>query len=332
MNVAIYNHASELPDLPAGGYFHSRELMELCEHTPHLQPFMVVVSDDAGHVKSHLLAVEQNRHSWLPPYLYRHVRIMGEGTYASDDAVHESPDGGHWSKNMLFSQMLSAVTRRLQKRTLYVEVSHLSQKMFGYAPLRAEGYFPVRWTSVHNSLHSRMPEERISERQMKYIKAAMRRGAITKVVETVEEFKAFSRLLHRHNWLKPRRYIPHDEFFEGMRRAGRCKLLITTFHDTVIGCSVLVYSEGDAYLWYSAARRKSYVPLHPNALTFWNSIRQAHQDGMQHIRFMDVGLPFRKNPYRDFILSFGGKEVSTFRWFRISIRWVNRLASWLWRE
>ena len=47
---------------------------------------------------------------------------------------------------------------------------------------------------------------------------------------------------------------------------------------------------------------------------------------------MDVGLPFRKNPFRDFLLRFGGKEVSSYRWFRISIRWVNRLASWLWRE
>ena len=54
--------------------------------------------------------------------------------------------------------------------------------------------------------------------------------------------------------------------------------------------------------------------------------------GRQHIRFLDVGLPFRKNPYRNFILRFGGKEVSTYRWFRISIRWVNALASWLWRE
>jgi hypothetical protein len=47
---------------------------------------------------------------------------------------------------------------------------------------------------------------------------------------------------------------------------------------------------------------------------------------------MDVGLPFRHNPYRDFILSFGGKEVSTLRWFRINFRWANKLASWLWRE
>ena len=72
--------------------------------------------------------------------------------------------------------------------------------------------------------------------------------------------------------------------------------------------------------------------LHPNAITIWNAMKHAHTEGMQHFRFIDVGLPFRRNIYRDFILSFGGKEVTAFRWFRISIRWVNTLASWWWRE
>ena len=48
--------------------------------------------------------------------------------------------------------------------------------------------------------------------------------------------------------------------------------------------------------------------------------------------FMDVGLPFSKNPFREFILRFGGKEQSTYRWFRFSIRWVNKLLRWLYRE
>jgi hypothetical protein len=47
---------------------------------------------------------------------------------------------------------------------------------------------------------------------------------------------------------------------------------------------------------------------------------------------MDVGLPFQKNPFREFILRFGGKEQSTYRWFRFGIRWINRLLTWLYRE
>ena len=186
--------------------------------------------------------------------------------------------------------------------------------------------------SVHTSLHSRSPEERISEKLLHRIELAQQRGTVTTIVETDEEFRAFSKLLHQHHWLKPRRYIPDDYFFKSMMKNGRCHIFITKYHQKVIGCTVCIYAGSDAYLWYSASRRKSYAPLHPNAVTIWETIRYAYNKNYQHIRFLDVGLPFRRNPYRDFILRFGGKEVSTYRWFRINIRWVNKLASWLWRE
>ena len=320
MKVTIHTDITTLPTLPEGSYFHSRELMELCLRTPRHKPYMVVVTDDDGEVVAHLLAVERYRYIWMLPLLHRHVRILGEGIY------RDKPD------NMLFSMMIHALTRRLSNRSMYMEVSHLSQKMFGYAPLRAEGYFPVKWMNVHNSLHSKTPEERIMPRQLEHVTQAIERGVETHEVKTDEDFKAFTKLMRRHYWLKLRRYLPDNAFFKGMMDEGYCKILLTTYKGKTVGCSVMVYSEGDAYLWYTASRRKSYASLHPNGVTFWNSIRQAHKDNCQHIRFMDVGLPFRRNPYRDFILSFGGKEVSTLRWFRISFRWLNKLASWLWRE
>ena len=326
MTVTIYTDTATLPALPSGSYFHSRELMELCLRTPHQKPYMAVVMDDDGEVVANLLAVKSYRYIWLLPQLHHHVRILGEGVYRT------KKEDDPWSKNMVFSMMLDALTRKLQNRVLYMEVSHLSQKMFGYAPLRAAGYFPVRWMSIHNSHHSHAPEERINERQLQRIEAAMARGIETHEVESEEDYKRFFRLLYRHYWFKPRRYIPAATFFRGMQEAGHCKMLITTHKGKTLGCAIYVYSDGDAYLWYSASRRKSYAALHPNAVTYWNTIRYTYNDGCQHIRFMDVGLPFRHNPYRDFILSFGGKEVSTFRWFHTRLGWANKLASWLWRE
>ena len=322
MKVTVYEHASEVPALPQGSYFHSVALMELCEITPRHKPYMVVVTQDDGIVVAHMLAIVRYRRSWLPPYLYSHVRVMGEGEYHLDGLDRQE----------VFGLMAKTITSRFQWRLLYMEFSHLSEKMFGYRQLRRLGYFPVRWMNVHNSLHSRAPEERITERLLQRITKAQERGVTTKVVQTEEEFRQFSKLLRRHNWLKPRRFIPDNAFFKGMMEGGHCKLFLTTIHDHVVGCSACVYSGRDAYLLYSAARRKSYPIYAPLTVTFWNTIQDAHQLGCDHIRFVDVGLPFRKNMYRDFILRFGGKEVSTYRWFRISIGWVNRLASWLWRE
>lgn len=316
VKVTIYEHASVMPTLPVKDYFHSPELMLLCEQTPRHKPYMAVAEDTDGQIVGHLLCIVRYKVSWLPPYLYTHARIYGDNHCPAS----------------VFGHLLDALTERLSNRVLYIEVSNLSEKMYGYRELRHHSFFPVRWMSVHNSLHSRTPEERITERQLRRVENAINRGVITKEVETEEEFKAFSKLLRRHHWLKPRRYIPDDTFFRGMVKGGHARILITLVHDKVVGCTFTVYSGRDAYLWYNAARRKSYAPFHPNAVSFWNTIRDAHSRGYDHIRFMDVGLPFRKNPFRDFILRYGGKEVSTYRWFRISIRWVNSLASWLWRE
>ena len=324
LKVTIYTRTAELPPIPEGNYFHSPELMALCERTPRLKPYMVVVTGSTGEVVAHMLATMRYRRSWIPPYLYMHVRVMGEGVYHHTDDEH--------NEQYLFGRMAEAVTERLQNRCLYIEFSHLSQKMFGYKDLKRMNYFHVKWMNIHNSLHSRTPEERITERQMRRIDAAQERGAVTKLVETHAEFRDFSRLLRRHNWLKPRRYLPDDTFFEEMMKSNRCRLFITKVRDKVIGCCACVISNGDMYLWYSASRRKSYAIYHPNAVTIWKAMKYAHEEGMQHFRFVDVGLPFRRSPYRDFIMSFGGKEVTGFRWFRISIRWVNAIASWWWRE
>jgi len=320
MQITVYEHAKDAPELKPGSFFHSKELMELCERTPRHKPYMAVVTDDNGLAVAHMLALVYSRMSWLPPYLYSHARVLGEGVYRN------GPD------EELFGMMQNELTKALKDKVLYIEFSHLTQKMFGYSSLRNAGYFHVRWMNIHNSLHSRTPEERITHKEMQRVKNAMERGATTKIVETEEEFKAFSKLLRRHHWLKPRRFIPDDTFFRGLQEAGRCKIFITKYREKVIGCSVCVYDGDDAYLWYSAARRKSFAALHPNAMTYWATIKDAHQSDCKHIRFVDVGLPFRKSLYRDFILRFGGKEVSAYRWFRISIRWVNGFAKWLWRE
>ncbi|MBQ9668754.1 MAG: GNAT family N-acetyltransferase, partial [Prevotella sp.] len=251
---------------------------------------------------------------------------FGEGVYANADDEEIPP------RNELFGMMLQAITSRLGRWMLYIEVSRLSHKMFGYREFRASGYFPVRWMNIHNSLHSRAPEERISPRMQQRIDSAYERGVVTDEVSSEADLESFIRLLRQHNWLKPKRYIPDDKFFVGLAQSDHAQLYLTRYRDHIIGCSAVVVSEGQAYLWFAAYRRKTYATLHPDVLTIWHAIKDAHRLGRQHIYFMDVGLPFRKNAFREFILRFGGKPTSTYRWFRCSIRWINALLSWIYRD
>ena len=70
LKVTICTHAAELPAILEGNYFHSPELMELCEKTPRLKPYMAVVTGAGGQVVAHMLATMRFRRSWMPPYLY----------------------------------------------------------------------------------------------------------------------------------------------------------------------------------------------------------------------------------------------------------------------
>ena len=283
---------------------------------------VVVEEEESGKVVCHLLAMLRYRSSLFPPYLYTHCRIYGEGDYEEENEQKEE----------LFDMMLTALTRKLQHWVLYLEVSHLSQKMFGYRRFRQQGFFPVHWMSIHNSLHSRAPEERISEKMKLQIERSQSRGLKTKEIESAEDFKKFIKLLRSHHWFKPKRYIPDGEFFRQLMEGQNARLFVTEYHEKVIGCCACAYSKGDAYLWYSGFRRKSYLRLHPDIMTVWNALQQAYEYKYNHMFFMDVGLPFRRNSFREFILSFGGKPVSTYRWFRCNLPWVNALLKWVYKS
>ena len=319
--TTIYTKTEGMPKLQEGSYFHSRELMEICEAAPRQRAYMVVVTNESGQELSHMLGIVRYRTLLLPPFLLIHCRILGEGVYSNEA-----------QKDELLGEMLGALTRKLDNRVLFIEVSNMSQKMMGYKQLRQAGYYPINWMSIHNSLHSHAPEERINEKLQRRIDNAHQRGAKTEIVSTEEDFKAFQKLLRKHHILKPKRYIPDEIFFRKVMEGTGGKLFVTKYHGRVIACAAVAYSEGDAYLWYSAFKRKTYHKLHPDTIVIWDVMKHAHQNGYKHMRFMDVGLPYGKNPFREFILRFGGKEQSTYRWFRFSIRWVNKLLAWLYRE
>ena len=125
LTTTIYRRSSELPQLEDSNFFHSRRLMEISEQTPHQRPYMVVVSDSSNRVLSHLLAIQHIRPMWLPPFILVHCRVLGEGIYTQSD----------YPADQLFGEMITKLNQTINNFALYIEVSNLSQKMFGYRQL-----------------------------------------------------------------------------------------------------------------------------------------------------------------------------------------------------
>lgn len=239
----------------------------------------------------------------MPPYLFSQGRVYGEGVYRDET-----------EKKDIFPMMLDAVIKAFHnKLCLFVEFSDLSSKMFGYKAFRQHEFFPVTWMHIHNSLHSLSPEERLSEQTLRTIGKGYNAGIITRETDNDDEIKAFHSMLKNYYRFKPHRYIPSVEFFLELSKSNNGCVYVTLKHERVIGGSAVVYSGNNAYLWFVASRKKSHPVVHPEVLTVWHAIRASYDSGKDHIYFMNVGLPFRTNHYRDFILKFGGKPVSAYR-------------------
>ena len=267
----------------------------------------------------------------VPPYLFTQGRIFGEGDY--DEALDST------ERDEVFGALLEAITRKFQRRLcLYAELSNVSQKMFGYRHFRKEGYFPVSWQEVHNSLQGTPPSERIDAKLLKTIRKCTSlkeyggMGVATRQVTDLSECKNFYKQLRSFYQSKPRNFIPPYKMFAELIKSEHARYYQTVYNGKPIGACVCIYSNHNAYLWFMASKRKTHTKQHPDAVLLWHAIDQAYQDDCTHFYFMDAGLPFPKSHFREFILQFGGKPVTKYRWFRCSISGLNRLLSWLCRE
>lgn len=320
-HVRLYTTGEELPDMTSNNFFHSPELFHIIEKTPGQTPFMAVATDDDNQIVGHLLAVVRRRGSLIPPYLFTQGRVYGEGEYA-DDAHSEE----------IFGLLLAAITRKMRRRLcLYTEFSDLSRKMFGYRYFRQNAFVPVSWQEVRNSLHSKAPSDRVTEKMRERIAHVYSLGVETREARTEQEVRQFHRLLRRFVKFKIRHLPPSEELFLELHKSARIRIFITLYKQKIIGGCVCAFSQGNACLWYIASKRKSYPHLHPNMMTIWHAMNWAWENHYAHFCFLDAGLPYPRNPHREFILSFGGKPLATYRWFRFSGGWFNRLISWFYQ-
>lgn len=320
INVVIVTKGKDLPPMGCKNFFHSEALFRMIENTPGQRPYMAIAYD-GGKIVGHMLVMLRRRGSLIPPYLFTQARVYGEGEY------EEGCD-----KEEVFGQILQHTMKKLRRDLcLYVEFSDLSVKMFGYGKFRENGFFPVHWMEIHNSLHSLPPAKRLTYRTRKNIIKARRAGLATAIAQTEKEYNDFFRIIKNYLTFNIRMYIPDLRLFHELKDNGSCKLFITKYNGKIISGCLCVYSDGNCYLWYLASRHK-FHRRRVNALTVWGAMQDAYEDGYRHVYFMDVGLPFRKNRFREFILGFGGKPVGTYRWFRFSFKWLNNILSWIYRE
>nr|WP_302829399.1 GNAT family N-acetyltransferase [uncultured Bacteroides sp.] len=319
LKLTTYYRGSQVPELPGTNTFHSTELFRIYEATPGYTPLLIVASE-AGKPIAKLLAAIRKSVRLFPPGIIKRCEIYGTGEYFDNQADREA----------IFSDMLQRLTDEALREAFLIEFRNLDNAKFGYKAFRENHYFAINWLRVRNSLHLvTQAEEWFSPSRIRQIKKGFKNGAKVSEAHTAKEIRDFAHMLHKVYSAKIRRHFPSRDFFQQlekqMMKSRQSRIFIVTYKDKIIGGSACIYSDESAYLWFSGGMRKTYALQYPGILAVWYALHDAKQRGYRHLEFMDVGLPFRKHGYRDFVLRFGGKQISTRRWFHFKWEWLNRM-------
>lgn len=318
LKLTTYYRGSVVPELPGTNTFHSTELFRIYEATPGYSPVLIVASEGDKPVAKLLAAIRRSVRMF-PPGIIKRCEVYGAGEYFDETA----------DKEAIFSEMLQRLTDVALRDSFLIEFRNLENPMFGYKSFRENRYISINWLRVRNSLHSiEKVESRFSPSRIRQIKKGLKNGAQVREARTMEETLSFANMLRHVYSSKIRRHFPNINFFlhlESQLKEEQSKIFIVTYKEKIIGGSACIYSDDSAYLWFSGGMRKTYALQYPGILAVWKALDDAKQRGFRHMEFMDVGLPFRKHGYREFVLRFGGKQSSTRRWFRFRWDWLNRV-------
>ena len=312
IRLTTYEHAKDIPELPGTNVFHSTDLFRILEQTPGYRPVLLVAFEGDKPIGK-LLCITRRNFRLLG--FTEKTYVYGVGEYFNTERKREE----------IFNELLTYFT------TLYKEGSfrNLEEPLFGYRYFRQNGYFPVRWLRVRNSIHHEQLDKWMSASRKRQIARGLKNGASIEIASSLEDIRAFFMMLKKYYSPKVHRYLPDFHLFaffsEESFPAGMGKIFIVRYKEKIIGGSVCLFSDDTAYLMFSAGMRKSYPLLYPGVLAVWEAMTYAREHGYSHFEFIEAGLPFKKFSYRDFILRFGGKQLSTRRWFKVRWNWLNRL-------
>ena len=318
IRLVTYRREEDIPVLPGCDVFHSAESFRVMARTTGFTVLLFVAYEGDKPVGK-LLTLTRRLSRVLP--FWKKTVVFGVGDYL-DDTYH---------RDEVFSELLSYMVTVHKEETVMFEFRNLKESLFGYKYFRENGFFPVKFLRVVNSLHHGKLGKWMDISRRRQIERGLVNGADMCLAETKEETMEFFRMMKRYYSSRLNRYFPDMSFFEELCDCNRdrevARVFVVKYKGRVIGGSVCLFSGEDVYLLFSGGMNKTYHHLYPGVLAVWKAMTYAYDNGYRHLEFMNAGLPFKKIGYRDFILSFGGMQTSSRRWYRVRPAWLNRLLT-----
>ncbi len=326
MRIEIFTKSEEIPTLIRGSILHSAAMFRALEGEHASKPYMLVAYDSNDAEIGHLLITRNRSIRIFPPVFSVWYTIQGEGTYSKLCTDREQ----------IFASFLEKVFDIFDFRHSFIEVQNIEDSRFAYSVLSKHNFTPLRDHRNYISLHSKTPRERLSRAYKAHIRKAESAGVTTRIATTREEVDKALKLIKNFYKTKTRKKYPKRErilkllYNSDGSLSNNAKIFLVIYKGNIIGSSICIYEQGRAFLAYSCGLRKRYPLQYPGIMAIWAALSNAHKEGYDHFEFLEVrGLSRLRKSFLNTIGNFGGKEVSTLRWYHFKWGWLNKFLRWI---
>ena len=320
-SVNVYYKKDDLPIMEDRNFFHYASSFDWYGKSATYEPLMLVAFNENKPIAA-MFAVITRRNRYLYGSLFKRCFISQQPSFF-DDSV---------SQIDVFHLLISKLVKEVRNKVFLIRYYSLGSSIFGYKGFRENSFYSVKWINIKNSLQRRRKIwDQLYNSRKNQVNKAIKKGVIIDELKSEENLPEIYKLIEKTNNRKISHRFPPYQYFENFFchyvLKGKGKIILTRYHDKIIGGAVLGF-EGNStvYCLYYWGKSRRYKNLYPTIFTLYSAMQRAEDEGFDFFDYMDVGFINENTGRARFLLQFGGKQLATRRWYRYNWGLLNFFA------
>ncbi len=293
---------------PTATWFQTREAYDFYASLPSLMtPFVFAVVENSK-LTGAIVGYITHEPNKLKQFFTRRAIIIGGPLLAADIS------------NEALEQLLTAVTKSLRRRAIYIETRNFNDYSRWRSVFEKCGFAYQPHLNFHIDTSSEeMAQKKIGKHRWKYIRLSLRDGAKLVSAPTLQQVFEYYQILKELYVTKVKTPLFPFQFFEKLYALKSAKFLLVDFDGKIVGGTVCMSLENKAlYEWFVCGDDNYHKGIRPSSVATWFGIQYAAQHGYPLFDLMGAGIPNKKYGVRDFKAEFGGNLVEHGRFIHVS--------------
>lgn len=277
--------------------FQSEAYYSFLSETGLFQPFRFAVSrkGECGIIQGYV----QGDGGPVKRFLSRRAIVNG-GPYWREDATREEK-----------LELLRKAIAGLRHRVIYLETRNFKDYSVD-RPLfeKADFQYEPHYNFIVDTSSEEVVEMNMGKSRKRDVKTSLKNGATVIDNPTLEEVRAFYKILKDLYKTRVKTPLFPLSFFEKLYQTSFSKFILVSYNQEIVGGTVCVFDDETVYEWFACGKDGVYKNVFPSTVATYYGILFAAQSGRKKFDMMGAGAPGDGGyGVRDFKAKFGGQLV-----------------------